>query len=668
MSSPHALGLHRPADTISGVRAAAGYFRLISRHPVSMTVIACALFHARYKWRGYPRSIITDISRMRRLTQNALMCRGSDVTTSLLMQISDPASVMCGGGCAHDGLWIDCLPSDQLIWAEDRGLAAPGRFYAACFGSYLKKTGDLVSAEKFYRRLSESPTTKYEAYLGMADIRHVIARWSREITSFEKFGAYPSEKITGTKYSAGWGQTIISFTFSDAIEYYKKALQVSSHGLCARFHLGRVLLDSGEVSGACHHFRAVHEARPDFIHVSLAYSYAMALAGEGRSSEALHAALSSHDAIYGQTGQTKVAEILPIVAVADRLGVSTLQLLTACKLSGNYRVGYKGQLSTRSLHLSFPAVFAATFSSARYLGGGLLLVADRYLVEDGKTNRGALLKLFAPPVLAFARERAVVGFPPNDRAFQAQCAIVLPSEPPNYYHWMTESLPELLLLGEIADLRYLTLVCKTLAPFQVDSMRAALPSMPAIHIEEEGVERLLFREVLYAQNPSPHTVPNPEAATKVRNRLSRHLGRATKGKRVYLTRLHLPGRQTLNEKRVVKLLRGQGFDIRDPGTMTLEEQIEFFKDVEIVVASAGAALTNLLFCPADTRVIIITSPFHHFETFTAIAAAIGQPCWVCLSDGTTAPRAYFVWSTFDMEVDLNDIANCLEEAVSSLRA
>jgi capsular polysaccharide biosynthesis protein len=633
-------------------------------HQSYIIIASCLLFHAKYRWPGYSRSTFNDIRQMRRLIKNRLICQQSEPINSLLMQASDPASVWWR--CTHDGVIASCAQIAEMIWADERGFIDRGAFFSACFGSYLKKTGDFASAEKFYQRLSRKPATKYEAFLGLADVRHLIARWNDELAPFESFGAYPSTELVGKKFSADWGETISSFTFNDAIEFYKKATQVSAEGLCARYHMARAFMDSGDVTRAARQFAVVHESRPDVIHAHLAWAYARAIELQEQSSQILRSATLLHPTLSNTRSDTKIANIIPTETMARESGAPTFELLPAQCLNGDYRVSYKGKISTRLIRMHFPPIAAASLTSARCLGHGLQMASDKYLLADGKTNAGAAIKIFAPTVLAKSQDIVLLGFPPKTRAVQTQRTIVLPTQPINYYHWIMEALAKLILLSDVVDLSQYTLVCQKAAQFQIDSLQAALSSIPAMQTEESRIDGLIFDHLLHIQNPSPHNIPNPGVVERIRRRLSRHFERPTKGKRVYLSRLNMVGRKTLNEQAVADFLLRHGFEIKDPAGLTLEEQIEFYKDVEILVAPGGAALTNLTFCPTDTRVIILTSAFHYFETFTAIAVAIGQRCWVCLSEARTHPNPYFIWSTYDMEVDLGDLAACLQDATDGI--
>src|SRR5665213_3120713 len=60
-------------------------------------------------------------------------------------------------------------------------------------------------------------------------------------------------------------------------------------------------------------------------------------------------------------------------------------------------------------------------------------------------------------------------------------------------------------------------------------------------------------------------------------------------------------------------LQNDGFEIIDPGGLTIPEQINLVQQAKIVVSAHGAALSNLLFSPVKTTVIELFSP-DYFRT------------------------------------------------------
>ena len=75
-------------------------------------------------------------------------------------------------------------------------------------------------------------------------------------------------------------------------------------------------------------------------------------------------------------------------------------------------------------------------------------------------------------------------------------------------------------------------------------------------------------------------------------------------KRIFLSRKNIHRRQ-YNEEDVLKVLKPHGFVQISPEEYTIEEQIALFNEAEYIVGASGAAFTNLLFCNANAKILII---------------------------------------------------------------
>ena len=65
------------------------------------------------------------------------------------------------------------------------------------------------------------------------------------------------------------------------------------------------------------------------------------------------------------------------------------------------------------------------------------------------------------------------------------------------------------------------------------------------------------------------------------------------------------GRLLRNEEEIARRLAGKGFEIVEPGAMSLEQQVSTFKGADHVVGSAGAGMSNIAFCQPGTNVTLL---------------------------------------------------------------
>ncbi len=103
-------------------------------------------------------------------------------------------------------------------------------------------------------------------------------------------------------------------------------------------------------------------------------------------------------------------------------------------------------------------------------------------------------------------------------------------------------------------------------------------------------------------------VPRPWVSAGLRTHLPARDVR-DKPRRLYVTRGDRPNtRRYVQEDALLPHLERQGFVRVDPGTMSVQEQIDHFAAAEVVVAPHGAGLVNLTFAPPGVRVLELFAP------------------------------------------------------------
>lgn len=85
-----------------------------------------------------------------------------------------------------------------------------------------------------------------------------------------------------------------------------------------------------------------------------------------------------------------------------------------------------------------------------------------------------------------------------------------------------------------------------------------------------------------------------ERPRRIRRTLA--VSRSGFAKRLYVPRSHSSVRQLINSENISRMLaREFGFEVVDPGILTIEQQIEAFADASAVIGPHGAGLTNAVF-------------------------------------------------------------------------
>ncbi len=190
----------------------------------------------------------------------------------------------------------------------------------------------------------------------------------------------------------------------------------------------------------------------------------------------------------------------------------------------------------------------------------------------------------------------------------------------NYFHWLVECLPKLLLIDELGQFKDVPLlVPKELHKNLIEALRKAnIYNHPCILLENDclyQVGRLIFPSALsrivdrYQGSLVFDTdiVLSRKWISRVANLLKSNVNSNGKPwRKLFLTRRK--GLRTVgNLEEVEQMLAENQFEIIEMDGLSLKYQIELFSQAAIVVAPTGAALTNMLYCQPGTKAIIFMS-------------------------------------------------------------
>jgi hypothetical protein len=158
---------------------------------------------------------------------------------------------------------------------------------------------------------------------------------------------------------------------------------------------------------------------------------------------------------------------------------------------------------------------------------------------------------------------------------------------------------------------------------------------------------------------------NPELLAFLRRRLRLECS-ARPTRRVFISRRNARWRRLLNEDEVVSALGGLGFEVVDPGAMTLDQQLDLAASSQIVVGALGAGIYFFLFAPQGTPVVELKYDTQDVMDFNwALAAGLKQPHHVIL--GESRPTDPDILKR-DFSVSADQVREVVEQALGSLGA
>lgn len=196
---------------------------------------------------------------------------------------------------------------------------------------------------------------------------------------------------------------------------------------------------------------------------------------------------------------------------------------------------------------------------------------------------------------------------------------VTPEAGGNYYHWMLDALPRLLLLkhatGNFSN--YDTLLLNgSGARYEAESLAAiGLPAGKLRYVDAR--HRFAVASALI---PSMDHGAAVVAPWKIRALRELTPDRAP-SRRIYISRRRAAVRRIINESELISLLRSRHFDIVELEDYSWREQATLFAEATFVMAPHGAALANIVFAAPGTAVTEISTAPGYRDWFWQLAAA-----------------------------------------------
>ena len=205
--------------------------------------------------------------------------------------------------------------------------------------------------------------------------------------------------------------------------------------------------------------------------------------------------------------------------------------------------------------------------------------------------------------------------------------LITPEARNNYYHWMVDLLPRLLLAKKysLQEFQGARIILHSPARDYEDQTLALAGVSPEQVIRLNRFELIQAEQLLVPDYEGAELV-FPEWKKQLLNEFKTDvLGYAKKvaHRKIYLVRGKQRTRQLIGEDHLIQALEEKGFEAIDPQLLTLKQQMKVLSEASVVVALHGAALTNLVFCLPGTQVIEIRNNHDAPEYFRALSKVYG---------------------------------------------
>jgi hypothetical protein len=209
----------------------------------------------------------------------------------------------------------------------------------------------------------------------------------------------------------------------------------------------------------------------------------------------------------------------------------------------------------------------------------------------------------------------------------------------NYYHWLHDTLQRLHGVMPILPTDTRFIVPANLQPFQRETLQL-------IGLKEDqlapfsGDEDWELETLHFAPASTNSGSDRREVDEWFRDTILDALGitPTATGRRIYVSRRSAPSRRLVNEDAVENYLQRYGFETCIAETLSMREQVKLFSQADIVVASHGAGLMNIMYSPRGLIVVEMVPPDKTLSAYIywTMAEQLGHPYWYF--DLDSAPR------------------------------
>ncbi len=256
----------------------------------------------------------------------------------------------------------------------------------------------------------------------------------------------------------------------------------------------------------------------------------------------------------------------------------------------------------------YGAVRCTVLKDALIAGQGSVVTRDGSLVRDSAVE---FLAHGATPHGFTAAAEGGLRLPPACRRIAAPVVLLKRPWWRNYGHWLIDSAATLALATRLRRPPSWTVVVgrqesPPMRQVVADTLACLAPGVPVLEHPDDEVwacDELLYLSPLHI----PPLFKHPEGLASLRAQLLRtELGAVQPSRRLFISRGGHPARRLENEAELIAHARRHGYEVVEPQHLDLAGQARLFHGAASVVGVKGAALANLLFCPAGAACLVLS--------------------------------------------------------------
>lgn len=312
--------------------------------------------------------------------------------------------------------------------------------------------------------------------------------------------------------------------------------------------------------------------------------------------------------------------------------------------------------------VTHPPIYATEVTDFKVIGGAAFpiiqnksIVHQNFSVETWETWEQAVHSCRIRP------ESNAIGYAhlTEPYKFEHQVINLIGNGSFNYAHWLTEYLPQIVLLKEagvdlsdykiMVDVASFPSMLEALSLLGISNKQLMLVGTLALTEFPKALWVSPVANVIF-QRPNAwldiskdtlaepqYAIFHPEVIQATKNTYLKLLDVASLRnvpEKIFIKRT--PGRKqnartVINEAEIQTILESQGFVTVDPSGLSFAEQVSLFSNAKFIVSASGAALVNMIWAPAGAKIVVLMndSKVANYWYFGNLAIASGhQLCYV----------------------------------------